>query len=73
MDYAFRDGQDTGTVLIVRNGRIVAERYAADRHREDLATSWSAAKSFTSALVGAALDDGLIQSLDQPMADFIPA
>ena len=73
MDYAFRDGQNTGAVLIVRNGRIVAERYAADRDGEDLTTSWSVAKSFTSALIGAALDDGLIQSLDQPMADFIPA
>ena len=73
MDYAFRDGQDTGAVLIVRNGRLVAERYAADRDAADLATSWSAAKSFASALIGAALDDGLVESLEQPMADFIPA
>ena len=73
MEYAFRDGQDTGAVLIIRNGRIVAERYATDRGAQDLATSWSVAKSFTSALIGAALDDGLIESLEQPVADFIPA
>lgn len=73
IDYAFADGADTGAVIIVRNGRIVAERYADDREASDQATSWSVAKSFTSALVGAALDDGLIDSLDQSMADFIPA
>ena len=73
MDYAFADDQDTGAVVIARNGRVVAERYADDRSDRDRATSWSVAKSFTSALVGAALDDGLIDSLDQSMADFIPA
>ncbi len=73
IDYAFAAGEDTGAVIIVRNGRIVAERYADDRGANDQATSWSVAKSFTSALVGAALDDGLIGSLDQSMADFIPA
>ena len=73
LDYAFADGEDTGAVVIVRHGRIVAERYARDRGPDDQATSWSVAKSFASALVGAALDDGLIGSLDQSMADFIPA
>ena len=73
MDYAFAADADTGAVVIVRHGRIVAERYADDRSATDQATSWSVAKSFTSALVGAALDDGLIESLDQSMADFIPA
>ena len=73
IDYAFTAEADTGAVVIVRNGRIVAERYADDRGANDQATSWSVAKSFTSALVGAALDDGLIDSLDQSMADFIPA
>ena len=72
MDYAFAADEDTGAVVIVRHGRIVTERYADDRGPDDQATSWSVAKSFTSALVGAALDDGLIDSLDQSMADFIP-
>lgn len=37
----------------------------------DLVTSWSVAKSFTSALIGAALDEGLITSIDQRVSDFI--
>ena len=72
MDYAFRAGNDTGAVLLVRNGYIVAERYSEDREAADLATSWSVAKSLASALVGAALDDGLILNLDQRVSEFVP-
>ena len=72
LDYAFEAGNDTGAVVIARNGFIVAERYVADRDMNDLATSWSVAKSVASALVGTAIDDGLIEGLDQPVADFIP-
>ena len=73
MDYAFQDGNFTGAVIIIRNGYIVAERYADDRMATDLVTSWSVAKSFTSALIGKALDEGLISSLDQQVSEFIPA
>ena len=73
MDYAFQDGNFTGAVIIIRNGYIVAERYADDRMATDLVTSWSVAKSFTSALIGKALDEGLISSLDQQISEFIPA
>ena len=72
MDYAFQDGNFTGAVIVIRNGYIVAERYADDRMATDLVTSWSVAKSFTSALIGKALDEGLITSLDQQVAEFIP-
>ena len=73
MDYAFAAGNDTGAVLLVRNGYIVAERYSQDREASDLATSWSVAKSLASALMGAALEDGLIGRLEQRVSEFIPA
>ena len=73
MDYAFEAGNDTGAVLLVRNGYIVAERYSQDREAADLATSWSVAKSIVSALMGAALDDGLILNLEQSVSEYIPA
>ena len=73
MDYAFQDGNFTGAVIVIRNGYIVAKRYADDRMATDLVTSWSVAKSFTSALIGKALDEGLISSLDQQVSEFIPA
>ena len=73
LDYAFAAGNDTGAVLIIKNGYVVAERYSPDKGSDDLVTSWSIAKSFTSALVGIALTRGEISGLDQSLADFIPA
>ena len=69
IDYAYQEGNFTGAVVIIRNGYVVAERYASNRLESDLVTSWSVAKSFTSALVGKALDEGLITSLDQKVSD----
>ena len=73
LDYAFATGNDAGAVLVIKNGYIVAERYSSGKSATDLVTSWSVAKSFTSALIGAALDDGFINDLDQSLADFIPS
>ena len=73
MDYAFEEGNFTGAVIVIRNGFIVAERYSDDRLATDLVTSWSVAKSFTSALIGKALDERLISSLDQQVSEFITA
>ena len=73
MTYAFNSGNDTGAVLVIRNGYIVAEEYSSDRMWSDLVTSWSVAKSFTSALMGRAIDDGYIQNLEQSVSDFIPS
>ena len=73
IDYAFQEGNYTGAVVIIKNGLVVAERYADTRMASDLVTSWSVAKSFTSALVGVSLDEGLIDNLDQRVSDFISA
>ncbi|MCE2437499.1 MAG: serine hydrolase, partial [Pseudomonadales bacterium] len=59
-------------LIIVRNGYVIAEEYSDLRTEDDLVTSWSVAKSFTSALVGRALDQEYIEDLDQSVADFIP-
>ena len=74
-DQATVDGeslsQNTQGLVIIRHGAIVAEKYAAESTKDTIATSWSTAKSFTSALMGVALDKGYISSIDIPAADFI--
>ena len=64
LDYAFVENRNTQAVVIIRHGVIVAEKYSDDKNRFSLATSWSTAKSFTSALIGMVINQGLISSVD---------
>ena len=59
-------------LLIARQGRILAEHYRFGRDATQRLTSWSMAKSVTSLLVGIALDQGLIRSLDDLPQDYVP-
>jgi len=62
----------TSGVLVLQDGRIVLERYGLDRGPQDRWTSFSVAKSVTATLVGAAVKDGFIKSLDDPVTTYIP-
>ena len=59
-------------VLVIKNGKIVLERYGLGRSAKDRWTSFSVAKSVTSTLIGAALKDGKIKSLDDKVTHYIP-
>ncbi len=60
-------------VLIVRNGKLVAEGYCRDRNDRDYYHHLqSATKSVTSILMGVAIDKGMIDSVNIPIYDFIP-
>ncbi len=70
---AFMARNRTAGLLVLKNGRVVLERYAMGN---DAATRWmsfSVAKSIASTLVGAALHDGLIASLDDAVVAYVPA
>ena len=62
----------TSGVLVLKDGEVVLERYALGRTADDRWTSFSVAKSVTSILMGAALKDGFIKSLDDPVSAYIP-
>lgn len=84
IDPTFRDGDKTydtvgymrefraSGVLVIKNGKIVLERYGMGRSPQDRWTSFSVAKSLTSTLIGAALKDGKIKSLDDAVTLYIP-
>jgi CubicO group peptidase (beta-lactamase class C family) len=61
-----------GAVVVTRHGRIVWERYWGDWDENSTDNSWSMAKSMTDALVGIAIAEGTIESVDESVADFIP-
>jgi CubicO group peptidase (beta-lactamase class C family) len=60
------------SITIVRNGYIVADTYLQPTDINTKHQLYSVTKSFTSALVGIAIDKGYIKSVDQPILDFFP-
>jgi CubicO group peptidase (beta-lactamase class C family) len=71
LDEFLRD-TETLAFLVVHDDRLVHERYFEGAARETLQTSFSAAKSFVSTLVGIAIDEGLIGSIDDRVTDYLP-
>ncbi len=61
----------TTSFLIVKNDKIVYEKYANGYDENSVNTSFSMAKSVVSLLVGKAIEEGHIQSVEQPISDFI--
>ena len=99
-EYAVTDGFYTQAAVLIKDGKLVKERYRGitdkeavslasisslpdgqntgywqnlygDRDAASEVTSWSTAKSFTSVLIGMAIEQGLIQSASQSASDFI--
>jgi CubicO group peptidase (beta-lactamase class C family) len=59
-------------LLVIKDGHLVAEAYFNEGALDQKALLQSASKSFLSALVGIALDQGCLSSVDQKMLDFFP-
>lgn len=70
-DHVKEDLPGTTSVLVIRNGYIIFEEYyVGDRNTQR--HLWSVTRSFTSALIGIAIDQGYIKSVDQKVLDFFP-
>jgi CubicO group peptidase (beta-lactamase class C family) len=68
----FMTEQKVAGVFILQHGKIRMERYALGFSENDRWTSQSVAKSVTSTLVGAAIKDGYIKSIDDYVTTYIP-
>jgi CubicO group peptidase (beta-lactamase class C family) len=60
------------SLIVVRNGCVVVEAYVHPYDKETLHNAKSASKSMLSAVVGIALEEGILTSLDQTVSDFFP-
>lgn len=69
---AYMKANNVAGLIVLQDGRVRLERYGLGFGREGRWTSFSVAKSFTSTLVGAAIKDGFIQSVDEPVTRYIP-
>ncbi len=60
-------------LLVIQDQKILYEQYWEGYSDSSLSNSFSAAKSIVGLLIGAAIDDGSIKSVDQKVADFLPS
>lgn len=63
----------TAGLLILKNGQIALEQYAMGNSASSRWTSFSVAKSVTSTLVGIAINDGWITSIDNTVQTYLPS
>ena len=61
----------TQSVVLIKDGYIIAERYADGYDKDSIGTSWSMAKSFYASLIGISIERGEIGSLDDKVSDYL--
>ena len=69
---AYMAADHVAGVMVLQDGRVRLERYALGYGPAGRWTSFSVAKSFTSTLVGAAVKDGSIASIEDPIVRYLP-
>jgi CubicO group peptidase (beta-lactamase class C family) len=63
---------DTKAFIVIRDDAVVYEGYFNGSSRDAIDTSFSIAKSVTSTLVGIAIDEGKIGSVNDPVINYLP-
>ena len=69
---SFLEKHRTQAFIVIRDDAILYEKYFNGAHRDSIVTSFSIAKSFTSALIGIAISEGYIHSVNDPITDYLP-
>lgn len=64
--------QNISGLLIIKDGKIAKEIYRNGADEKTKFTSWSISKSIVSSLIGVALDEGKIESIEDPIEKYIP-
>ena len=68
----FLEDSQTVAFLVIRNDTILYEKYLNGYEQSSVVASFSMAKSVTSMLIGCAIDEKLIKSVDEPVTNYIP-
>ena len=68
----YLEASGTTAFLVIHEDKLVYERYFNGYDESSLNTSFSMAKSYASALVGIAIDEGYIKSENEPITNYIP-
>lgn len=68
----FLEDTHTQAFIVIQDDQILYEKYFNGIEQDSIVTSFSMAKSFTSALIGLAIADGYIESVNDPITDYLP-
>jgi CubicO group peptidase (beta-lactamase class C family) len=68
----FLESTNTTSFIVIKDDALVYEGYFNGYERDSIVTSFSAAKSVTSALIGLAIDEGAIGSVNDPVVWYLP-
>jgi CubicO group peptidase (beta-lactamase class C family) len=69
---SFLEENYTQAFIVIKDGHVVYENYFNNTQRDSIVTSFSAAKSITSALIGIAIQEGYIKSADDSITTYLP-
>jgi CubicO group peptidase (beta-lactamase class C family) len=68
----FMESQKNVGIVVLHNGQLRLEKYKSNMTKDKRWISFSVTKSISSTLVGAAITDGFIKSIDDPITQYIP-
>ncbi len=68
----FIHATDTSAILVLKEGEIRFEQYSLTGGPGVQWISWSVAKSLISALIGVAVEEGLISNIEDPIDGYVP-
>ena len=71
-DLEYHEKMDTKAFLIFQGDTLIYEKYWDEHHDKTVSNSFSAAKSVIGMLVGIAIEEGKINSVDDLAGDYIP-
>ena len=71
-DLSFMNSLETRAFLVFKGDSILYEKYFDKHTINTVSNSFSAAKTVVSLLIGIAIEEGKIKSLDEPVANYIP-
>jgi len=66
------DSNDTHAFLVIQDGKLLYEKYWDGYDSARISGSFSAAKSIISLLIGIAIDEGKIKSVEEPAGNYVP-
>src|SRR5690606_10336622 len=69
---AFLENNGTQAFIVIQDDTVLYEHYFNGAQRDSIVTSFSVAKSFVSAMIGIAIEEGHIQSADDPITTYLP-